>query len=107
MALIVFVLTPSAFLVIYPRFGPVNTMTAFCTAEGEGEYATAYALLSKGAQQRVSLDAFTQTSHGVNLISCAPSRGIPLILGGDAGQSGCDHPNDWRRRARRVNVVCP
>jgi hypothetical protein len=81
-ALVIFILFPTAFIVIYPRFGPVDTMTSFCTAESDGEYDTAYALLSKGAQQRVSLDAFTQASHNVNLMSCSPSHGIPIIFGG-------------------------
>lgn len=81
-ALIVFVLAPATFIVIYPRFGPVDTMTSFCRAEGDGEYATAYALLSQRARQRVSLDAFTQASHDVTLISCTPDNGIPFIFGG-------------------------
>ncbi|HEU0028891.1 MAG TPA: hypothetical protein VFQ25_17430 [Ktedonobacterales bacterium] len=81
-ALVIFVLAPSAFLVMYPRFGPVDTMTAFCQAVGDGEYETAYALLSKRAQQRVSLDAFTQASSNANLVSCNASQGIPLIFGG-------------------------
>src|SRR5512143_141747 len=57
---VIVILTPVAFIVIYPRFGPVDTMTSFCMAEADGEYATAYALLSKHAQQGVSLDEFTQ-----------------------------------------------
>ena len=81
-AIVIFVLAPTAFLVIYPRFGPVDTMTAFCTAEGDGEYSAAYALLSKSAQQRVSLDAFTQASHNANLMTCSVNNGIPIILGG-------------------------
>lgn len=80
-AIIVFILGPSAFLIIYPRFGPVDTMTSFCTAEGDGEYATAYVLLSKRAQQRLSLEAFTQASHNANLASCAVNHGIPIIFG--------------------------
>lgn len=81
-ALVVFILAPSAFLVIYPRFGPVDTMTAFCRAEGDGEYATAYALLSKRAQQQAPLDAFTQASRDVNLMTCNVRNGIPIIFGG-------------------------
>jgi hypothetical protein len=80
-ALIVFVLAPATFIVVYPRFGPVDTMTAFCTAEGDGDYATAYALLSSSARQRVSLDAFTQASQTTILMTCHPNNGIPLILG--------------------------
>lgn len=76
------ILFPVAFLVIYPRFGPVDTMTAFCRAEGEGEYGAAYALLSKRAQQRMSLDAFSKASDNAALLSCSPSGGIPFIFGG-------------------------
>jgi hypothetical protein len=57
-------------------------MTSFCRAETDGEYATAYALLSRQAQQRISLDAFTQASHDASLISCSTTHGIPIILGG-------------------------
>ncbi len=81
-AVVVFVLAPTAFLVIYPRFGPVDTMTAFCRAESDGDYASAYAMLSKRAQQRVSLAAFTQASRDAQLITCSPSNGIPIIFGG-------------------------
>lgn len=81
-AVVIFILAPVAFIVIYPRFGPVDTMTSFCTAEGVGEYATAYALLSKHAQQQVSLDAFTQASRNANVESCSVNGGIPIILGG-------------------------
>jgi hypothetical protein len=81
-AVVIFVLAPVAFIVIYPRFGPVDTMTSFCKAEGAGEYDTAYALLSQRAQQHVSLDAFTKASRDANLISCSASNGIPIILGG-------------------------
>ena len=81
-ALVVFVLAPVAFIVIYPRFGPVDTMTSFCRAETDGQYTTAYGLLSTHAQQRVSLDTFTQASQDTSLISCAPSDGIPIIFGG-------------------------
>ncbi len=79
---VIFVLAIPAFLVIYPRFGPVDTMTAFCTAEGEGEYATAYGLLSTHAQQHVSLNAFTQASRDANLMTCSVNNGIPIIFGG-------------------------
>lgn len=81
-AVVIFILAPTAFIVIYPRFGPVDTMTSFCAAEGEGEYATAYALLSKRAQQRMSLDAFTQASRDANLMTCSANHGIPIIFGG-------------------------
>lgn len=81
-ALTMLILIPVAVIVVYPRFGPVDTMTSFCTAEGVGEYDSAYALLSKRAQQQVSLDAFTQASKSVNLVSCSANHGIPLILGG-------------------------
>lgn len=81
-ALVLFILAPAAFIVIYPRFGPVDTMTAFCTAESDGDYAAAYALLSKRAQQRVSLDAFTHASRDANLMTCSVNHGIPIILGG-------------------------
>lgn len=81
-AVIVFVVAPVTFIVVYPRFGPVDTMTSFCMAEAGGEYATAYGLLSTHAQQRESLDAFTQASHDASLISCTPNHGIPIILGG-------------------------
>jgi hypothetical protein len=77
---VVLILAPAAFLVIYPRFGPVDTMTAFCTAETDGDYSTAYALLSKGAQQRVSLDAFTQASRNAQVMTCGVEHGIPIIL---------------------------
>jgi hypothetical protein len=85
-AVVIFVLAPSAFLVIYPRFGPVDTMTSFCTAESDGEYATAYALLSKRAQQHESLDEFTNASRASNLISCTTNHGIPFIFGGTQAQ---------------------
>lgn len=81
-AVVIFVLAPTAFIVIYPRFGPVDTMTSFCKAEGEGEFDTAYALLSKRAQQRMSLDAFTQASRDANLMTCSANHGIPIIFGG-------------------------
>ncbi len=81
-AVVIFVLGPFAFIVIYPRFGPVDTMTSFCTAEGVGEYETAYALLSTRVQQHVSLDAFTQASRSANLVSCSASHGVPIIFGG-------------------------
>ncbi len=79
---VVFILGPSAFMIIYPRFGPVDTMTSFCTAEGDGEYATAYALLSKHVQQHVSLDTFKRASQNANLVSCNADHGIPIIFGG-------------------------
>lgn len=78
----VLIVIPVAAIVIYPRFGPVDTMTAFCTDEGVGEYSAAYALLSKRAQQQESLDAFTQASKSANLVTCSANHGIPLILGG-------------------------
>lgn len=81
-AVVIFILAPVAFVVIYPRVGPVDTMTSFCTAEGVGEYATAYGLLSQRAQQQVSLEAFTQESRAANLESCTVNGGIPIILGG-------------------------
>lgn len=81
-AVVVFALAPVIFIVAYPRFGPVDTMTSFCRAEGEGEYAAAYALLSKQARQRTSLDAFTQASRAANLMTCFANHGIPLIFGG-------------------------
>lgn len=79
---VIFVLAPVAFIVIYPRFGPVDTMTAFCTAEGDGNYQSAYAMLSKRAQQRVSLAAFSQASRDANLSDCSTPHGIPIIFGG-------------------------
>ena len=85
---VIVVLAPVAFLVIYPRFGPVDTMTAFCRAEGAGDYTAAYALLSPHAQQHVSLAAFTQASQNANLETCNPSDGIPFIFGG--AQSSLD-----------------
>jgi hypothetical protein len=81
-AVVIFVLGPFAFIVIYPRFGPVDTMTAFCTAEGDGEYETAYELLSQRAQQHLSLDVFTRTSRSATLESCSTSGGVPFIFGG-------------------------
>ncbi len=81
-AVTVLVLGSGAFLVIYPRFGPVDTMTSFCNAELDGKYATAYALLSKRTQQRISLDGFTQASQDANLESCFANHGIPIIFGG-------------------------
>ncbi len=82
LALVIFVLGPAAFLVIYPRFGPVDTMTSFCTAEGEGEYDTAYAKLSTRVQQHMTLDVFTRVSRSANLMSCSADNGIPIIFGG-------------------------
>ena len=81
-AVVIFVLAPTAFLVLYPRFGPVDTMTAFCTAETDGDYNTAYQLLSTRARQRVSLDAFTKASQATNMMTCSVSNGIPIIFGG-------------------------
>ena len=78
--LFVVVLLPVAFIVIYPRFGPVDTMNSFCLAEEDGEYASAYALLSQGAKQRVSLTDFTNESRSVTLVSCSVSGGIPFIF---------------------------
>ena len=95
---VIFILAPTAFLVIYPRFGPVDTMTSFCTAEGEGEYATAYGLLSKRAQQQESLDAFTQASRGANLMTCSVNNGIPFIFGGT--QSSLDVTTNLLAAAR-------
>jgi len=81
-AVVIFVLGPFAFIIIYPRFGPVDTMTSFCTAEATDQYGTAYALLSTRAQQHVSLDTFTQASLGAHLLSCSASHGVPIIFGG-------------------------
>lgn len=81
-ALVVFIIAPFTFIIVYPRLGPVDTMTSFCRAETDGEYATAYALLSQQAQRRVSLDAFTHASEVARLISCSTTHGIPIILGG-------------------------
>lgn len=80
--IVIVILAPFAFIVIYPRFGPTDTMTAFCMAEADGEYATAYALLSKRAQQGESLDNFTQASKSTILTSCDENNGIPFIFGG-------------------------
>jgi hypothetical protein len=82
-AAVVFVLFPVAFVVLYPRFGPVDTMTSFCSAEGAGKYDAAYAMLSQRAQQQESLDAFTKASRNANLISCSANQGLPIILGGE------------------------
>lgn len=79
---VIFILAPIATIVIYPRLGPVDTMTAFCNAEAEGDYDTAYALLSKRAQEHISPDAFTQASEDSNLSTCGVNHGIPLIIGG-------------------------
>lgn len=79
---VAFILTPLTIILVYPRFGPVDTMTAFCQAEGEGDYNTAYGLLSSHAQDHVSPDAFAQASRGVNLLYCQPNHGIPFIFGG-------------------------
>ena len=119
-AVVIFILVPTAFLVIYPRFGPVDTMTAFCAAEGEGEYATAYALLSKHAQQHVSLDAFTQASRSANLMTCSARNGIPIIFGGTqasldasyqfiSGSDGIDGSMSFVRQngAWRVDSMTP
>ncbi len=80
-AVVILILAPTAFLVIYPRFGPVDTLTAFCTAETDGEYSTAYGLLSNSVRQRVSLDAFTQASHSANLLTCSVRNSFSFILG--------------------------
>lgn len=79
---VILIIGPGAFLVIYPRFGPVDTMTSFCKAEADGEYSSAYALLSQQAQARVTLDSFTRASQNTVLVSCSPSHGIPVIFGG-------------------------
>lgn len=78
---VVFVLAPSAFLVIYPRFGPVDTMTAFCRAESGGDYTVAYTMLSQRARAHTSLAAFSQASDSANLVACTPNNGIPFIFG--------------------------
>src|SRR5262249_54687620 len=54
----------------------------FCRAEGDGDYATAYGLLSQPVQQRVSLATFTQVSRNTILVSCSANHGIPIIFGG-------------------------
>src|SRR5262249_2034650 len=79
---VIFVLSFPAFILIYPRFGPIDTMTSFCRAEGDGDYATAYGLLSQPVQQRVSLATFTQVSRNTILVSCSANHGIPIIFGG-------------------------
>lgn len=81
-AAIVLALAPFTFIAVYPRFGPVDTMTAFCQAESGGDYAVAYKLLSQRVRARVTLADFTQASTSANLISCAPNNGIPFIFGG-------------------------
>lgn len=78
----VVILIPVAFIVIYPRFGPVDTMNSFCLAEEDGQYTQAYALLSQPAQQRESLAAFTQASRSSGLEECSVNGGIPFIFGG-------------------------
>lgn len=80
-AVVLFIIGPVAFIVAYPRFGPDDTMTAFCMAEGAGEYNTAYALLSKHAQEQVSPDAFAQASQDANLSLCTAYRGVPILFG--------------------------
>ena len=81
-AIIVFVLAPTAFVVIYPRFGPSDTLKAFCLDESVGDYSTAYTLLSQRARAHTSLTAFTQASKSVNLASCSVNNGVPFIFGG-------------------------
>ena len=80
-AVFLLVIVPVAFFVVYPRFGPVDTMTSFCLAEGNGEYAQAYALLSQPAQQRESLTDFTRASQAASLEDCSVNGGVPFIFG--------------------------
>lgn len=75
------VAVPVAFIVIYPRFGPLDTMNSFCLAESDGEWAQAYALLSQRAQQAESLAAFTTASRDSSLESCSLPDGVPFIFG--------------------------
>jgi hypothetical protein len=79
-AVFVVVIIPIAFIVIYPRFGPEDTMNSFCQAEADGEYASAYALLSQGRRQQESLAEFTSASQGTTLESCSVNGGIPFIF---------------------------
>ncbi|MGH2502594.1 MAG: hypothetical protein ACRDID_08780 [Ktedonobacterales bacterium] len=79
-AVFVVVILPISFIVIYPRFGPVDTMTSFCQAEADGEYASAYALLSQSRRQQESLADFTSASQGTTLVSCGVNGGIPFIF---------------------------
>lgn len=79
-AVFVVVILPISFIVIYPRFGPVDTMTSFCQAEADGEYASAYALLSQSRQKQESLTDFTRASQGITLESCSVNGGIPFIF---------------------------
>lgn len=76
------IVLPIAFVVIYPRFGPVDTMNSFCLAESNGQYAQAYALLSQPAQKHESLATFTQSSRNYGLEACSVKGGIPFIFGG-------------------------
>lgn len=79
-AAFVVILVPVAFIVIYPRFGPVDTMTSFCQAEANGDYASAYALLSQSRRQQESLAEFSSASRGETLMSCRVNGGIPFIF---------------------------
>lgn len=79
-AAVLVVAIPVTFIVIYPRFGPVDTMTSFCQAESNGEYASAYALLSQSRRQQESLAEFTSASRGETLVSCRVNGGIPFIF---------------------------
>jgi hypothetical protein len=81
-AAVVLILAPVAFIVVYPRFGPVDTMTAFCRAESGGDYAVAYNLLSQRARAHTTLAEFTQESETNNLVPCSVNGGIPFIFGG-------------------------
>lgn len=77
---VVLALAPIAFIVIYPRLGPLDTMTAFCQAENVGEYQRAYAMLSPRAQAHVSLDTFSRNSDQANVVACELSGGVPFIF---------------------------
>jgi hypothetical protein len=79
-AVVVVIILPISFGVIYPRFGPVDTMTSFCQAEADGEYSSAYALLSQSRQKQESLAEFTSASQGTTLESCSVNGGIPFIF---------------------------
>jgi hypothetical protein len=93
MACVLVVVGPFAFLFLYPHLGPYDTMTAFCTAEFEADYGTAYSLLSTRAQQHTSLAAFTRVSRDANVQNCDAGGSIPFIVGGTGTRA--QYPMDY------------
>ena len=53
------------------QFSANEAVTEFCTAEVQGDYTKAYALLSQQSQQQISLDQLKRNAQDANLASCS------------------------------------